>query len=71
MKLTAHQLNSLNSPVLKYISGDLSREASSPLPPEQWTPGHLVFVSTKEDLEKLLNLKAPVPKLQKASQSVP
>lgn len=60
MKITAQKLNSLNSPYLKYLNGDLSREALAPLPPKQWIPGHLVFVSTKEDLEKFLDLKAPV-----------
>lgn len=71
MKISANQLKSLESPHLKYVHGDLSRQALAPKPPEHWSPGHLVFVSTKDDLDKFVELKAPlIITLEKLASSV-
>jgi UDP-3-O-[3-hydroxymyristoyl] glucosamine N-acyltransferase len=72
MKISANQLKSLESPYLKYVHGDLHQEALAPKPPENWSPGHLVFVSTKDDLEKFMDLQAPlIVSLEKLVSSAP
>ena len=60
MKITASDLQNLNSPLLKFIAGAPTAEAFRPWPPEQATRGSLVYVSTENDMQKALAAPAGI-----------
>ena len=60
MKVTAEQLSKMDSNVLKFVSGDLSVEASKPLAPELNPVGGITLASTLERFELALKSKATI-----------
>ncbi len=60
MKITVQQLKLLHSPLLTFVLGDEKAVAFHPKPPEQVSPGALVYVSTPGQLELAVRASAGI-----------